>query len=290
VSQSQIVIVTCYVCRRKSSRRSGHDSQTTYQLWIVIEVRPATPEITDPDLVLQRIRNADATRGLNARLREAAAETAADHVNRAIWGVWKTSDNLSLAQAIDFLGGASDDLHRVIQDSLTQLNRVADVPAPVSLVGADVAATLLTKPIAQPIDELTHGLEVAGIFLGLVTGLHPLVMTCAKYLIHDATGNVLDSAFQKLEEASLATAAHNRTTAADCPAESHETPDQPTRADRPVESQSGAQVQSDDARERLDKALQAANPGYQAVHRGKGPVKGQDAVKRPGGIGSAVGT
>jgi hypothetical protein len=127
----------------------------------------------------------------------------------AIWSGWQTSDDLSFEQAINFLTGVSDSLHEVVESSLESLADATALPVPVNIVGSNVIATMLTKSAAEPIEDLTHGLELLGIFLGLVTGLHPLVMTCAKYLIHDELGNALthainsalDSMFRQLGEA-----------------------------------------------------------------------------------------
>jgi hypothetical protein len=143
------------------------------------------------------------------RLTEASAKTAANYIEGEIWRVWQTSDDLLIDQTINFLIGMSDNLHEVVRNSLESLADGAGVSAPVNLVGANVIATLLTDPITEPIEDVEHGLELVGILVGLVTGIHPLVMTCAKYLIHDEISrilsegikNALDSTFKSLERA-----------------------------------------------------------------------------------------
>ena len=201
VSQHMIVMVTCYERRTKRRRSFSQEEETAYELWIVVETRPAEPGMSDPELVLQQIRAADVTKRLVEGYKEAAATTAAGYVEGAIWRAWKTPDDLFPVQAINFLDGVSENLHVAIQDALSYLGAEAGFPAPINLVSANITATMLTKPLAEPMEGLSRGLEVTGILLGLVTGLHPLVITCAKYLIHGEMGDALASLFGQLEEA-----------------------------------------------------------------------------------------
>jgi hypothetical protein len=205
MSQRMIVVIYVYWRRQPDPRR---EHEWLYQVWVMTEMRPAGLEEVEAVSILQATRFTAGPERLGKCLREASAETAADYVEGAVWRVWQTSDDLSLVQAINFFAGVSDSLHEVVQSALENLADGVGVPAPVNLVGADVFATLLTKPIAEPISDLEHDLELLGIFVGLVTGLHPLVINCAKYLIHDQLGsalakginNVLDSLFTELEE------------------------------------------------------------------------------------------
>jgi len=195
MSQHVIVVTYVYWRRRPDPVR---EKEWLYQAWILTETRLAGLEEVDAESVLQATRATDDAERLCEWLREASVETAADYIEGVIWRVWQTSDHLSLVQAIDFFAKMSDSLHDAVQGSLENLANDAAVPAPVSLVGADVFATLLTKPITEPLTELGHGLELVGIFVGLATGLHPLVMSCAKYLIHDEIGNVLSQAIDRM--------------------------------------------------------------------------------------------
>lgn len=47
-------------------------------------------------------------------------------------------------------------------------------------------------------ERAVHAFEVAGIVIGLVTGLHPLVITCVKHLVHDELGAALTDAFKQI--------------------------------------------------------------------------------------------
>lgn len=204
---SQCTIMVTYVYRRKLPSPVKAE-EYVYQLWIVTEIRPAGPDEADPGPVLQTIY-ADDSKRLGERLKDASAKSAANSIEGAIWKVWQTSDNLTLDQALNFINSVSDSLHGAVQGSLESLADATSVPVPLNLAGTEVIATLLTEPIEEPIEHIKHGLELTGIFLGLLTGLYPLVMTCAKYLIHDeingklaeALKSALDTAFRGLARA-----------------------------------------------------------------------------------------
>ena len=140
-----------------------------------------------------------------------------------MWRVWKASDDLSFAHAVNFLDDMTVNLHEAVRGSLEHLTSPLDIPAPADLAGADVMATLLTEPVAEPVKDLEHGLEIAGILLGLLTSSPTLVMTCTKYLIHDAIGSALANVFEKLEKAITAVEVHKQVTADDRPAPVSET-------------------------------------------------------------------
>lgn len=186
---SQRTIVVVYACWRRLPS-PVRDDEWLYEFWIVTEMRPVGPEEVDPEPVLHTKRVDNAERPGEC-LRKASAKSAANSIEGAIWRVWQTSNDLTLVQAINFLIGVSDSLHGAVKSSLESLADTARVPTSINLVGADVMATLLTEPIAEPIEDLEHGLELAGILFGLVTGMQPLVMTCAKYLIHDEINSTL---------------------------------------------------------------------------------------------------
>jgi hypothetical protein len=52
-----------------------------------------------------------------------------------------------------------------------------------------VSATLLLKPVLEPLERVVHAFEVAGIVVRVVTVLHPLTVICAKHLAHDKLGS-----------------------------------------------------------------------------------------------------
>ena len=61
---------------------------------------------------------------------------------------------------------------------------LAGVPGPAASFGADVTTAALLKPVLGPLDGAVHAFEVVGVVVGLLTGLHPLVITCMSHLVH----------------------------------------------------------------------------------------------------------
>ena len=189
-----VMRVTCFVCRRKRRRRgSGDKDAGTYKVWLILELRLKKEVSPDREPSVDPALGADDAEKLGERLREAIAESVAGQVEEM---VWTTADDLSDEQVTDFIAGLPDAVKTLVEQSLDSLAGAAGVPAPVALLGADVTAILLLKPVLEPIEDAVHALEVVGIVIGLVAGLHPLVITCVKHLAHDELGSVLTNAFQ----------------------------------------------------------------------------------------------
>jgi hypothetical protein len=129
------------------------------------------------------------------RLKETVAEVLAGRLEGA---VWKTIDDLSEDQIAGLLAGLPDVVKTLAEQPLDILGDAAGFPAPVVSLGADVTATLVLKPVLEPLQSAVHFLEVAGIVLGLATGMHPLVLTCVKHLAYDELGETLTHAFEQI--------------------------------------------------------------------------------------------
>ena len=133
-------------------------------------------------------------RGSGERLKEALAESTAD---RIVEMVWKMDDSLSDGQIADLAASLPDSVKTLVQGQLNNLARPGrGFSSPVASFGADVTATLVLSPVLKPVEDGLP-LEVVGIVTGLVTGLHPLVITCAKYLAHDELGSMLATAIKR---------------------------------------------------------------------------------------------
>lgn len=78
------------------------------------------------------------------------------------------------------------------------LTGLAGLPAPAASFSTDVVTTALLKPVLEPVESAVHAFEVAAIVIGLLAGLHPLVITCVKHLAHDELGSALSGAFEHL--------------------------------------------------------------------------------------------
>jgi hypothetical protein len=187
-------IVTYYVCRRKRRYLVSGEADVTDELWLVAVIGPQQ----DADAVPQWILNSDLDTGaaqhVGERLNEALAESMADRIAEM---TWKIDDGLSDGQVADLVASLPDRVKTIAQGKLDSLAQVAGVPAPVALLGADVTATLVLSPVLKPVENGLHTLEIVGIVIGLVTGLHPLVIACAKHLAHDEFGSMLTTAIKQ---------------------------------------------------------------------------------------------
>ena len=111
--------------------------------------------------------------------------------------VWKIGDGLSDKEIADLVASLPDSVKTLVQEQLDGLAQVAGVPAPVASLGADVTANLVLSPVLRPVENDLHTLEVVGIVVGLVTGLHPLAIICAKHLAHDELNSMLATAIKQ---------------------------------------------------------------------------------------------
>lgn len=190
-----MVIVTCYVCRRRKRRRSipGDNAEVTYQVWLILELCPGEA-VAAPEPSVDLALGAAAAERLGELLRESVAEVVAGRVEGMVW----RTDDLSEDQVASFVAGLPDIVKTLAEKPLDSLAGLAGVPVRVALLSADVTATLLLKPVLEPIETAVHAFEVAGIVIGLVTGLHPLVITCVKHLAYDELGDALTEAFEQI--------------------------------------------------------------------------------------------
>jgi hypothetical protein len=183
-----VVVVTLHVSRRK--RRGsfpGEKGEITDQVWLVIEMRPADEACSCPEAELNPALSATGSETFDEQLREAVAEGLADRVEQGFWEI----DDLSKDQLASLVANLPDLVKSLAAEPLARLASAAGAPAPAAAFGADVSATLLLKPVLEPVERLVHAFEVAGIVIGLMTGLHPLTVICAKHLAHDELGSAL---------------------------------------------------------------------------------------------------
>jgi hypothetical protein len=121
------------------------------------------------------------------QLRDAVAESAADTVEQA----FREIDDLSDGQVARLVANLPDLVKGLVAEPLGRIARAAGAPVPAAAFGTDVSGTLLLDPVLEPLGGVVHAFEVAGIVVGLVTGLHPLMVICAQHLAHDSLGSVL---------------------------------------------------------------------------------------------------
>jgi hypothetical protein len=174
-----VVIVTLYVSRRK--RRGsllGEKEEITDQVWLVVEVRSADEACSCPETDRNPAPTATGGETFDEQLRDAVAESVADSVEQMFW----ESGDLSDDQIASLVANLPDLVKSLVAEPLGRIASAAGAPVPAAAFGADVSATLLLKPVLEPLERVVHAFEVAGIVVGVVTVLHPLTVICAKHL------------------------------------------------------------------------------------------------------------
>ena len=116
---------------------------------------------------------------LPVELRESLSGYLADRMVSA-WQIGP--DAGSLAQAADSANAAADGIRIVVQIPVEKAATAAGAPQCFAEVGAGVIATFVTEPVTRPITDLATLIEIAGVIIGFVANIHPLVMACANRL------------------------------------------------------------------------------------------------------------
>ena len=176
-------IATCYVCRRKHRSAPGQ-TEVADELWLVVQVGPVQSADAVPKWVLDPALDSARTKDPARPVKEALAESMANHI---VEMAWKIDDG----QVADRIASLPDRVEALVQQQLAGLAQEAGVAPPEASFGADVTATLVLSPALKPVEKGLHTLEVIGIVFGLVTGLHPLAILCAKHLAHDELGSMV---------------------------------------------------------------------------------------------------
>jgi len=190
-----VAIVTRHACRRKRrGLRFGKEDEVTYQVWLVLVVCPERAD-TASEAAVNHCLDLGPAHKADEPLKETVAEVLAGRLEGI---VWKTTDDLSEGQVAGLLAGLPDMMKTLAEKPLDILGDAAGLPAPAVSFGADVAVTVVLKPVLEPLQSTVHVLEVVGIVLGLVTGMHPLVITCVKHLAYDELGDALTRAFEQI--------------------------------------------------------------------------------------------
>jgi hypothetical protein len=182
--------------RRQKSRRAlpglrekKHcEYEYVYELWIV------SAAVCDPAAV-SVIGPGDSTvEALRERLTTSVADVAADRVEGLIW---KSAD-LCGQDALNLVA----DLPGIAQELAARpLGRAAEavaVLAPAAVFGSQVAAAFVLEPVLGPAADILHGLELAGVLIGLVTGQGHLVVLCASHWLHDEVGGAMAAVGERL--------------------------------------------------------------------------------------------
>jgi hypothetical protein len=141
--------------------------------------------------------------GTSERRREQIDEAVAGYAASFLAGQagdawWATQGDLPLANAADLLNGSAEWLRDLIEHPLGEIASAAGANGPVVSVGAGITANFVTARLTAPLEGAARLCEVAGIIVGLAAGAHPLVMACAKRLVHDELGQALTREFTNI--------------------------------------------------------------------------------------------
>jgi hypothetical protein len=133
------------------------------------------------------------------RVKAAAGDYAASWVDGQ-WGVtwWETPQSFPLSRAADVLDGSAEWLYGVVEHSIADAGSRAWAAGPLVDIGSGIAANFVTAPLTRPLENAALICEVAGIVVGLATGIHPLVIACAKRLAHDGLRREIGRGFEQI--------------------------------------------------------------------------------------------
>jgi hypothetical protein len=140
---------------------------------------------------------------VSADRRQEAKSAAADYAASWVegrWSVrwWKTAESFPLSRAADLLDGSAEWLRGLVEHPVADAASRAGVEGPIVPIGSGITANFVTVRLTAPLEGAARVCEVAGIVLGMATGMHPLVLACAKRLAHDELGKVLSRGFEQI--------------------------------------------------------------------------------------------
>ena len=157
-----------------STRDADSHTPHTLPLWRGEMALTVTIDLTQPTRQAR-----EACEG-HERLREAIAAYAADHIAEKAWPRDLLMANVHIAEDADNLAEAADWVRDLIGDPLRDAADSAGMPGPLATVGTGVFATFVTSDITEPIEETAKIINAVGVIVGLVTGMHPLVVACGE--------------------------------------------------------------------------------------------------------------
>jgi hypothetical protein len=140
---------------------------------------------------------------LSAREREGLKDAAGDYAASWVdgqWRVtwWQTVQSLPLSRAADVLDGSALWLRGMVEHPLADAASRAGAQGPLVDIGSGITANFVTAPLTRPLEGAARVCEVAGIVIGLATGMHPLVIACAKRLAHDELQRGIARGFEQI--------------------------------------------------------------------------------------------
>lgn len=96
---------------------------------------------------------------------------------------WETQLFL-VTEVADGIDGISGELQGLVEMPLKGLGAAFGLSSGEATIAAGISTNIILAPITGPLDEASTFVEVAGLIIGLVTGMHGLVLACGKLLAH----------------------------------------------------------------------------------------------------------
>jgi hypothetical protein len=199
-----LVRVTCFALR---GERAGRDptgpGPGPAQPVTGFQIKRETVVMSNVAPHIEALRHEYEQPGTGHQRRKAIKEAIADYAAQRIQGtvlvsLWQTREGFPIADAAGFLDGSAGWLRGLVAEPLSGLGSGVGLPGPVAAAGAGIAANLVTAPVTTPLDDAARICDVTGIVFGVLTGMHPLVITCVKQLARDAIGQGLAEGFERI--------------------------------------------------------------------------------------------
>jgi hypothetical protein len=180
----------------------GHTSERLYGR-LLIERKVGRPHNQADIDRIDSLRTEREEPGTSERRREQIDEAVAGYAASFLVGQvgdawWATPGDFPLANAADLLNESAEWLRGLIEHPLEEIASAAGADGLFPSVGAGIAANFVTVRLTAPLEGAARLCEVAGIIVGLAAGAHPLVMACAKRLLHDELGQAVTREFTNI--------------------------------------------------------------------------------------------
>jgi len=192
----RILVVQVFVVRQERLWQPGSDDLeygSCYQI-IILTIVFDEQDATEATILL---KNASTTEEILKRLKEAALSVLSDKITGLVWTTGYLGKDQAL-RVLNWLGNEPDILQESLTQSLARPAAEAGAPEPLTDFSAGSVAEMLLDPILKPVRDGTHVIEIAGVVIGALTGVHPLAFLCAKLLAHDEISSSIAKALAQL--------------------------------------------------------------------------------------------
>ena len=159
-------------------------------------------ELTDIERFYRSHTCAIRDRDERSRIGESAVDYLSERIGDPAFSAftreWHTRDSLPPADIAAALSGSETWLRGLVEGPLRGIGLRARISDPGAEIGAGIGARFVTGPLTEPIHRIERLCEVVGLGIGLAAGIHPLMMACAKRLVHDEFNRTLSRAIYEI--------------------------------------------------------------------------------------------